>query len=989
MLHEDQLIYGTVPLGALDTGDTSEEAALASVDNTYSSFHRGVSAREQQQRILCRSMSASGSHIASVRCNSALPVPQGSVGSNPLSPAAPPSPQLPCAPVTAAGAAGWGDYEHSISQPLQQSPQQKQPPEVPLLSATAEDFVHEILAMNTLAMEQCYAAIAATNGAAVVSAAAPNSAPNITSSSEESMRILSEAYMRVDETSAQDFPAPLLDELRTTTLNNMGVVECNRGQPRQALSHFEAARQMEENNGMASPSITLNMCAAYNSLHMFDKATAAALETIDMLRSLALQRRRNLRSTANATALHDGTGLPWNGSGGDFMNGAKDGDTSTTDLLLKAAAAPKIADSHNEALWGAAWNNLAVAQINTARGSKDTSEYTNALSLFQNAMRATQELLGMQHPMSKAVIETFRSVRRALRSHGAFKQHRSLLRAPLPPVDPREQEWEATQVEAMPGHTRHGTLQHQKQQLTITFRGEVTGGQKKVERLDSTPYPGATSEPYQKQPRRCGSSSGRGTTAAATGSRNRSRSGNKRQFKLQSGIAQLMRNLPLSGTLYQASTVYGNPHPLLYSPPPPGQDSEAAPLYFSGSARMVANQYDGVAAAPGCAMSTTDTIGEDRDRGQHRYTTRGRSAATGRTPPSKRQPQQPGATAVTAKGGGRRSKSRAAGNYKLQTVPHPGSSRTYQYDNAVGAATEILSPQSTRPPVSKALPPIDMGASGGGAAAVLGEYSEGYTGASSAAPLGHAAGSFGDMSNKHMATPACTHHRPHRPPKRTPSASHASRSFSPPAGGAHHGAAATTHVQQSKMLLLAAPSNGVTTTTTYYPLEVPSETTANSVNQCGSMPTPATAQPTADDTTDSSADTHELFRGMWVTADPHYLHRGPRVFGRPAYYTIPTALGVTEDGVGGCTNATGTGISAAASTTQTDLAARPVLPTLTYSSSDSEEDNDAEGEGGNGSKGGMCRVTGKHHSTSVSTDTSSPSATPQRNALAETARMTT
>ncbi|CAJ1986143.1 protein of unknown function - conserved [Leishmania donovani] len=990
MLHEGQPMYDTAPLSAFDTGDVAERDVLASVDNTYSPCHSSLSTRQRQQhqqRMLRHSMSGSGSCIAAVRCTSSLPVPQGSVGSNPLSPPAAAQPQLPFAPVGAAGTADWGDHEHSIPQQLRQL-EKNPPPEVPPLTPAAEDFVHEILAMNTLAMEQCYAAIAATSGATLVGAAVANSTPNVTAASEEPMRILSEAYMRVDETSAQDFPVPLLDELKTTTLNNMGVVECNRGQPRQALSHFEAARQLEENNGMASPSIALNMCAAYNALRMFDKATAAALETIDMLRSLALQRRRNRRLNATATALLGGSGLPWHGSGGGAMDGAKDGDTSTTDLLLEAAAAPKIADSQNEALWGAAWNNLAVAQINTARGSKDTSEYTNALSLFQNAMRATQELLGMQHPMSKAVVETFRSVRRALRYHGAFKQHRSLLRAPLPPVDPREREWEERQVEVMPGHTRHGTLQQQRQQLTITFRGEVTGGQKVVERLDSTPYPGAASEPYQKQQRMCGSNSGCGNTSAATGSRNRSRSGSKKQPKPQSGISQLMRSIPLSSTLCHASAVYGNPHPLLYSPPPSGQYAESAPLSFSGSVRATVNQYDGSAAAPGRAMSAADSSRQGRNRGLHSHTTRSRSGATGRTPPPHRQQQQPAATAATERGGGKRSKSRKTGNNHFQTAPHPSSSRSYQHGNAVGAAAAPPAPQPTRPPVSKALPPIDMGAAAGGAAATpaaLAEYNEGHAGAAGAVPLGYATGTFGDRSSRPTVTSIFTQHQPQRPSKRIPSAPHGSTSVSPSAGVVHSGAAATSHVQQSKMLLLAAPASGVATTTTYYPLEVPSEAVAKSAEHRGPMLTPATVQSAWHDAGDPSAGTHELFRGMWVTADPHYVHRGPRVFGRPAYYTIATTLGVTEDGVGGGASVAGTGTGAAASTTQTDSAPRPVLPTLTYSSSGSEEDNDAEGEEGHGCEGGAMDV--RHH-TSVSTDAPSSSASPKKNTLAETSRMT-
>ncbi|KAG5486701.1 hypothetical protein LSCM1_07955 [Leishmania martiniquensis] len=974
MLHEDQPMCDAAPLAAFDTGDALDGATIASIGSAYTPTQCSTLGRQQQQyqqRVLRQSICSNGSYIAAVRCSSALPVLQGGVDSNQVSPRPPAaaagtatSPQ-PAAPAAVPGAAGWGDHENSL--------RQLQPDEPPLTPA-GEDFVHEILAMNTLAMEQCYAALAAADGAAAgVGAAAAASTPNLNAAAEEPMRILGEAYMRVDETSAQGLPAPLLDELKTTTLNNMGVMECNRGQPRQALSHFEAARQLEENNGISSPSIALNMCAAYNALRLFDKATAAALEAIDMLRSLELQRRRNQRLAAATAAPLDGSSRLWSCSGGAAQRTAKDGETSTTGLLLEAAAAPKIADSQNDALWGAAWNNLAVAQINTARGSKDMSEYTNALSLFQNAMRATQELLGMQHPMSKAVISTFRSVRRALRDHGAFKQHHSLLRAPLPPVDPREQEWEEAQVEAMPGHTRHGTLQQQKQQLTITFRGEVTGGQKMVERLDSTPYPGAAAQPYQRQQRMRSASSGRGT---ATSSRNRSRSGSKKQPRPQTGTSQLLRSMPLSQTLSHASAVYGNPHPLLYSPPPPGQDAASAPPSFSASARMAAVQYDGPAAAAGGAVSVAGSSRRSRDRDQHLHTTSSRGNRAGRTPPPPR-PQQ-SATEAPMKGGSGRSKIVTTGSRLSPAAPHLGYSCGYILDNAASVAPVPPPPQPTRPPVSKVLPPIGIGSSMGGAAArvaPLAEHHEGRAATSGAVPLEYTIGAFSDTASSATNASLFMHH----PPQRTLRAARGGPNRSMPTSapvGAHNGAADTAQVHQAKVLLLATPSNGGASTTSYYPLEVASGGVTNAAEDHAPMPMPLTAPPAMPDG-DPSAGTHELFRGMWVTVDPHYVYRGPRVFGRPAYY-IATTLDVTEDGVGGGVNATGGDIDAAASPAQTDEASRQVLPTLTYSSSDSG----AEGEHG------APHEPDAHHCASASTDARSPSVTSMTKTLEETARVT-
>ncbi|KAG5511174.1 hypothetical protein JKF63_07116 [Porcisia hertigi] len=1061
MLHEGQPVYAdATPV----VGDSMDGAMLTSIDSvTYPSQCSTPAA--QHQRMLRSSMGKNASYIATVRCSSALPMPQCGVESNPLSPKSIAAaafarsttpPGLPFALVaeaSAMGKAGWSDPQTALLQQFQS--------EEPILTPAGEDFVHEILAMNTLAMEQCHVTLAAADGAA---AGVGILTANSLAVSEEPMKMLGEAYMRID-TCTQDLPPALLDELKATTLNNMGVVECNRAQPRQALSHFEAARQLEENNGITSPSIALNTCAAYNTLRMFDKATAAALEAIDLLRSLEVQRRRYRQLAAAAAASADGT---VDGA----VHGPKEGDKEMTDLLLEVAAAPKISDSQNEALWGAAWNNLAVAQINTARGSKDTSEYTNALCLFQNAMRATQELLGAQHPMSKAVVATFRSVRRAFRNHGAFKQHRSLLRAPLPSVDPREQEWEDSQLEAMPGHTRHGTLLQQKQRLTITFRGEVTGGQKLVERLDSTPYPGAADQPYQRQSRTGGSSSACGSAAAAAGSCNRSRSGNSKKRRLHAASAQLLRTMPLSSTLCQATALYGNPHPLLYSLPPPGQYMELAAGPSLGSPPEVRHLNDDPAS--------TDRDHHIRESAQHRHNTGSLGGKAGHTTPllpphqqrhrqqryqqqqqqqqhyqqheqqqqryqqqqqqqqhyqqheqqqqryqqqqqqqqhyqqheqqqqryqqqqqqqqhyqqheqqqqryHQRQQQQPAPAAAMERGGGNSRKSRSTGSGFYQTAPLPGPSRDYGQGYAANTVVAPFPPKSSRSQVSQILPPIgsDAYVAGAGAVAPTASTFTGFGKVSAAATdtvsLGYTTTGTLNTSNGLTANSVVTH-RPRQPPPHcnpskggAPSALHSSTPPSPVS--VDNGAAAMSLGPQSKMLLLATPPSGAASKVTYYPLEVPLETAPKPPERPGVIPASEAAPSTVPDSGESSAGTHELFRGMWVTADSHYVHRGRRVFGRPAYY-IETTLDVTEDGVGSA--------GAAVSTTPTDSIPCPVLPTLAYSSS--ESDDGGRGKGGAEGGFGAYDALDAPHRASSPTASRGSSETSRINGLEKTSQM--
>ncbi|RHW71180.1 Tetratricopeptide repeat [Trypanosoma brucei equiperdum] len=357
-------------------------------------------------------------------------------------------------------------------------------------------IIREILAMNTLAMQRCD-----------------------TGALDESSSILTDAYMKLhNDTSTGESQG--LDAVRATTLNNLGVVECHRGQHRQALSHFEAARQLEEAWSAASPSVALNSCAAYNALGMYDKATAAAMETINMLRRLFAQQEFRGSPTGEVASTPGGSCGAQPQS--DGMN---------------------VASSDNAALWGAAWHNLAVAQINTAKSSTDLSEYTNAAALFQNAMRATQELLGYDHPMTKSVTETYRAVRNALRTHGVYKQHHTLFTAPLRPADPRDEADDMEQYFKQCGiKSRRRALEKYYRDLTITFCGAVTNGVKLTERLDPTPYPLAKDVSFR-------------------------RSGQKDSLRM-------LRAIPTGSTIEKACHLYGNPHPLLFSLPPEYRASE-------------------------------------------------------------------------------------------------------------------------------------------------------------------------------------------------------------------------------------------------------------------------------------------------------------------------------------------------------------------------------------------------------------------------------
>lgn len=415
----------------------------------------------------------------------------------------------------------------------------------------SEDFIHEVLAINTLAMQRTKVECL-----------------------EEAMEMLTEVFDKLSKEDAETTVGDLqmLDQLRATTLNNMGVTECRRGQPRKALSHFEGSRQLEEKWNIASPSVVLNTCAAYNTLQIFDKSTSAALETIEMLRTLELQKKWTKKQTkqgekerrmglgllrdvsyapSSVSSKAHGSGLTGGGRRGvSLASSAMVPKTSAQRLaakeekaMLNAAAFPTVARSENAALWGAAWHNLGVAQLNIARQAKDPSEYSNALAIFENAMRTTYDKLGIHHPMSIDVTATFRHVRGLLLKNGAYKPHRTMKHAVLPPVDPRVQLLENLKVEPEDGESHTRALENRRKDLSVTFRGEVTGGRKLVERIDPTPYPDGGREAYQQRsPRR---------------HRSHRRGGSFPQ------LLDVPLSLPYNPTLIAATKIYGNPHPLL------------------------------------------------------------------------------------------------------------------------------------------------------------------------------------------------------------------------------------------------------------------------------------------------------------------------------------------------------------------------------------------------------------------------------------------
>jgi hypothetical protein len=352
---------------------------------------------------------------------------------------------------------------------------------------------------------------------------------------DEAGQMLSDAFhmLEADQTIAD---AQILDLLKATTLNNLGVVECHKGLHREALNHLEVAQALEQQWHVHSPSICLNLCATYNALGSFDKATKAALETITLLRDMAQAQR-----AAEGGAV--------SGDAGARAGSSSENPRKPSNPLLRTSS------DENQVLWGAAWHNLGVAQINTALQAKkvDPADHTNVLVIFQNAIKATTDLLGAEHSMSKAVLLTYRAVRTYLRDRGVFKQHTALLTCGLPPVT-TSTAFSSTSYpdpEPEPGQSLRSAKKQHQTDIRITIRPDKKASSSRADASSSTTSPNSqivqlhTREAYPVSA--AGSDSKVKSFVGTTSPRRRNE----------------LRGLPVSGLLVHATSLYANPHPLL------------------------------------------------------------------------------------------------------------------------------------------------------------------------------------------------------------------------------------------------------------------------------------------------------------------------------------------------------------------------------------------------------------------------------------------
>jgi tetratricopeptide (TPR) repeat protein len=311
---------------------------------------------------------------------------------------------------------------------------------------------------------------------------------------EEAEAVLVSALQRLQNDEGTDDPQ-FAERLKAITLNNLGVVSCHKGNHRKALEHLEAAFALENRLGIQSPSTTLNLCAAHNAMAQYEKAMQYALQTIEILHRLP------------ANELED-----------------------------------------HKVLWGAAWHNLGIAQLNTAtRGS--LTDASTVFSIFRNAMKATQELLGPRHPMTVAVHQTYRELRDDLKRSGVFVQH----------------------------HTFPGLNEHEKE-LTVTLMSP-----------DHFKYQQTTSNVPFVRPRKPGTGDG----------------GKPERF-----ISASQRfSQRLSRTLKSASGVYSEHHPLLQSSQRSrlqSRDGRTSSL----SPRQQASSIPPLPSPPGTAQSARGVSGK-------------------------------------------------------------------------------------------------------------------------------------------------------------------------------------------------------------------------------------------------------------------------------------------------------------------------------------------------------------------------------------------
>eukprot|EP00658_Telonema_sp_P-2_P076420 TRINITY_DN6681_c0_g1_i2.p1 TRINITY_DN6681_c0_g1~~TRINITY_DN6681_c0_g1_i2.p1 ORF type:complete len:457 (+),score=116.38 TRINITY_DN6681_c0_g1_i2:175-1545(+) len=255
---------------------------------------------------------------------------------------------------------------------------------------------------------------------------------------------------KAEDTADGDVAQQLIDQLKATTLNNISFVVYHKGLFRQAIAHLEAAQELERKWGIQSGVSAVNACVLYNAVGQYAVASQYALQGIDILRR-------------------------------DAVAAASSGQTS----------------DERSKLWGAAWHNLAVAQLQLADPTSPI-ENSNVLYMFENSMGACQELLGKSHPMTKAVTETYRIMRKELLSRGAYKppiQHKTATTSEVPRLHTYHSSSDATQSgnrkSAYTGRrlgpsTLRGNERRENKQLSVVL---VSQDQTRyVEKIESDPF---------------------------------------------------------------------------------------------------------------------------------------------------------------------------------------------------------------------------------------------------------------------------------------------------------------------------------------------------------------------------------------------------------------------------------------------------------------------------------------------------------------------
>jgi tetratricopeptide (TPR) repeat protein len=194
----------------------------------------------------------------------------------------------------------------------------------------------------------------------------------------EAQQLLEAAYIRLQSADAAILAADagLVDQLKATTLSNLGVVECHKRELDKSLDHLEAALAIEKRIGLFSPTTALNLCATFNALGRYEEAVDICAGAVSAL-----------MATNN--------GVP---------------------------------TEENKTLWAAAWHNLSVAEMNLGgdHGGHDDRRIA-VLNMFRNAMRASIDLLGPKHSLTATIHESYRAARPLLKKQGAYKIRDGLL----------------------------------------------------------------------------------------------------------------------------------------------------------------------------------------------------------------------------------------------------------------------------------------------------------------------------------------------------------------------------------------------------------------------------------------------------------------------------------------------------------------------------------------------------------------------------------